>query len=71
MPKGEDAAMATPLLYTAELDLADADIEPFLEWYAYRHAPDVYEVGLLTCSCYRALDETDQVCAGLPERAHR
>ncbi len=45
--------MTTPLLYTAELDLADGDIEPFLQWYAYRHAPDVYQVGIRTCTCYR------------------
>jgi len=43
----------TPLLYTAELDLHPADIEAFLQWYAFRHAPDVYEVGLLSCTCYR------------------
>lgn len=43
----------TPLLYTAELDLEEADIAPFLQWYAFRHAPDVYEVGLLSCTCYR------------------
>jgi hypothetical protein len=30
--------MTTPLLYTAELDLPDADIEPFKQWYAFRHA---------------------------------
>ena len=45
--------MDAPLLYTAELDLANDDIEPFLQWYAYRHAPDVYEVGMLSCTCYR------------------
>jgi hypothetical protein len=48
--------MTTPLLYTAELDLPEEDIEPFLQWYAYRHAPDVYRVGFQTCACYRALD---------------
>ncbi len=42
-----------PLLYTAELDLPEPEIRPFLDWYAYRHAPDVYEVGLLSCTCYR------------------
>lgn len=46
----------TPLLYTAELDLAEPDLRPFLDWYAFRHAPDVYEVGLLSCTCYRVLD---------------
>ncbi|MSP03598.1 MAG: hypothetical protein EXR07_21550 [Acetobacteraceae bacterium] len=49
--------MTTPLLlYTAELDLADADVESFLQWYAWRHAPDVYRVGFHTCACYRVPD---------------
>lgn len=43
----------TPLLYTAELDLEEADVASFLQWYGFRHAPDVYEVGLLSCTCYR------------------
>ena len=46
--------MSLPLLYTAELDLAEADIEPFRQWYANRHAPDVYQCGFLTCTCYQA-----------------
>lgn len=45
--------MTEPLLYTAELDLDEADVAPFMHWYAYRHAPDVYQVGLLSCTCYR------------------
>jgi hypothetical protein len=48
--------MTFPLLYSAELDLAEEDIEPFLQWYAYRHAPDVYQVGFQSCTCYRVLD---------------
>lgn len=48
--------MTPPLLYTAELDLAEADIEPFLQWYAYRHAPDVFRAGFHTCACYRVDD---------------
>ena len=47
--------MTTPLLYAAELDLPEEDVEPFLQWYAYRHAPDVYQVGLQSCTCYRVL----------------
>jgi hypothetical protein len=47
--------VTAPLLYTAELDLDEADIEPFLHWYAYRHAPDVYQVGFQSCTCYRVL----------------
>lgn len=48
--------MTPPLLYTAELDLDEADVEAFMQWYAFRHAPDVYRVGFLTCTCYRVLD---------------
>jgi hypothetical protein len=48
--------MTTPLLYTAELDLAEADVEPFLQWYAWRHAPDVWRLGFQSCACYRVLD---------------
>lgn len=48
--------MTIPLLYTAELDLEEADVEPFLQWYAWRHAPDVYQAGFQTCTCYRVLD---------------
>jgi hypothetical protein len=44
------------LLYTAELDLEPADVEPFLQWYAFRHAPDVYQAGFQSCTCYRVLD---------------
>ncbi len=47
--------MTSPLLYTAELDLAEADTEAFRQWYANRHAPDVYQCGFLTCTCYRAV----------------
>jgi hypothetical protein len=43
----------TALLYTAELDLADEDIRPFLDWYAYRHAPDLFPIGFMSCACYR------------------
>ncbi|MGE0224887.1 MAG: hypothetical protein AB7S57_16590 [Acetobacteraceae bacterium] len=47
--------MARPLLYTAELDLPEADVEAFSDWYAYRHTPDLYQAGFLTCTCYRVL----------------
>ena len=36
--------------------LAEPDIEPFLRWYAYRHAPDVFRAGFSTCACYRTDD---------------
>jgi hypothetical protein len=44
------------ILYTAELDLAEADIEPFNRWYAGRHVPDLYQVGFQVCTCYRAIE---------------
>ena len=44
------------LLYTAELDLAESDIGPFLDWYAGRHAPDLYPIGFRSCACYRTDD---------------
>jgi hypothetical protein len=42
----------TSLLYTAELDLAEGDIKPFLDWYAYRHAPDLVPLGFESSACY-------------------
>ena len=48
--------MTVPLLYTAELDLPDQDVEAFSHWYAYRHTPDLYQAGFQTCTCYRVLD---------------
>jgi hypothetical protein len=44
------------LLYTAELDLAEPDMAPFLDWYAGRHAPDLYPIGFRSCACYRTDD---------------
>lgn len=41
------------LLYTAELDLAEEDVRPFLDWYAYRHVPDLFPLGFESCACYR------------------
>lgn len=51
--KRSKAAMP-PLIYTAELTLDPADQQPFLEWYAFRHAPDLYPIGFQACTCYRA-----------------
>ncbi len=46
----------TRILYTAELDLAEADIEEFSRWYAARHAADLYQAGFQVCTCYRAIE---------------
>lgn len=43
------------LLYTAELDLDPEDRSQFLDWYAYRHAPDLYALGFKVCTCYQAI----------------
>src|SRR3954462_196919 len=40
------------LLYTAQLDLAQPDLKPFLDWYAYRHAPDLVPLGFQSSACY-------------------
>jgi hypothetical protein len=49
-----DGEPMTSLLYTAELDLAQPDIKPFLDWYAYRHAPDLVPLGFESSACYGA-----------------
>lgn len=46
----------TRKLYTSELDLPDEHIKPFLDWYAYRHAPDIYQIGFEVCTSYRAIE---------------
>ena len=38
------------------MDLPDADIEAFLNRYAFRHAADLYQVGFKVCTCYRAVE---------------
>ena len=43
------------LLYTSELEIDAAHIPAFLEWYAYRHAPDIYQIGFRACTCYRSV----------------
>ena len=46
----------TRKLYTSELDLAEEQIKPFFDWYAYRHAPDIYQIGFEICTSYRAIE---------------
>jgi hypothetical protein len=45
-----------PILYTAELDLAEADMPSFYDWFASRHVPDLQASGFRACSCYRAIE---------------
>lgn len=44
-----------PVFYTAELDLADDDVDSFLHWFAYRHVPDLTRAGFPVSTCYRAV----------------
>ena len=48
--------MTGPILYSAELDLPEADIPAFSAWYGGRHAPDLYQAGFTVCTCYRAVE---------------
>ena len=43
-------------LYTSELDLPEEYIKPFFDWFAYRHAPDIYQIGFEVCTSYRAVE---------------
>ena len=55
--RGLTRAMAgDPILYTAELDLPPAAEHAFSDWYAARHAPDLYRAGFHTCTSYRAIE---------------
>lgn len=45
-----------PILYTAELDLPDEDVDAFLRWFAFRHVPDLARAGFPVWACYRAIE---------------
>lgn len=42
-------------LYTSELDIAAEHLEAFVQWYAFRHAPDIYQIGFDVCTSYRGV----------------
>jgi hypothetical protein len=42
-------------LYTSELDIADEHLDAFVQWYAFRHAPDIYQIGFAVCTSYRSV----------------
>lgn len=48
--------MTGKVLYTAENEYPPEDIPKFLEWYAYRHAPDILRMGFRSCATYRAVE---------------
>jgi hypothetical protein len=41
------------ILYTAEMELPSDQVEAFTSWYAFRHAPDLYQAGFLACASFR------------------
>jgi hypothetical protein len=42
-------------LYTSELDIPEEHLEAFVQWYAFRHAPDIYQIGFDVCTSYRGV----------------
>lgn len=42
-------------LYTSELDIAEEHLAAFVQWYAFRHAPDIYQIGFDVCTSYRGV----------------
>lgn len=45
----------TRKLYTSELDIPEEHIDAFVDWYAFRHAPDIYQIGFDVCTSYRGI----------------
>jgi len=42
-------------LYTSELNIPEEHLDAFVQWYAFRHAPDIYQIGFDVCTSYRAI----------------
>lgn len=42
-------------LYTSELDIDAEHLGAFVQWYAFRHAPDIYQIGFDVCTSYRSV----------------
>jgi hypothetical protein len=49
-------AVANSILYIAEVDFPEADLKPFIEWYAYRHVADLFKAGFKSCASYGAVE---------------
>ena len=45
----------TRKLYTSELDIPEEHLDDFVNWYAFRHAPDIYQIGFDVCTSYRGI----------------
>lgn len=42
-------------LYASELDIPAEHLDAFVQWYAFRHAPDIYQIGFDVCTSYRSV----------------
>jgi hypothetical protein len=49
-------AIANSILYIAEVEFPEADLKPFIEWYAYRHVADLFKAGFSSCASYGAVE---------------
>lgn len=52
---GEGREPLVRKLYTSELDIAEEHLDAFVQWYAFRHAPDIYQIGFGVCTSYRSV----------------
>ena len=54
--------MTGTTLYVVELEMPPAHIAEFTEWFANRHAVDLFKSGFQNCSCYRAVEGGMNLC---------
>ncbi len=54
--------MTGTTLYIVELEMPPAHIDEFTEWFAFRHAVDLFKSGFQNCSCYRAVEGGMNLC---------
>ena len=54
--------MTGTTLYVVELEMPPAHIDEFTEWFAFRHAVDLFKSGFQNCSCYRAVEGGMNLC---------
>ena len=47
--------MNLPILYSAELNFPDDQLAEFRQWFAHRHAPDLFRAGFRNATCYSPL----------------
>lgn len=50
------SVMAGEIFYTSEVDYSGGGLTDFIDWFAGRHAADLFKSGFYTCACYTALE---------------